>query len=279
MIKFIKLHGKNLNPVSSLRSIYQYKDLLWQLLQRNVQAKYKGTLLGAIWMIITPVLMLSVYTFVFSVILKVRWGSSVDDSKMGFALTIFCGLAVFNIFSESINSSTGIITCNQNYVKKVIFPLETLPVASVLSALFFGLIWLIILLAAILVFMHKLYFTTVALPIVLLPLLLLSCGISFFTSSLGVFYRDIQHVVAILLQILFFLTPIFYPIIAVPELFRKIIYLNPMAGIVQSARNILIFNSWPNWGSLLISLALSLFIFQAGYFWFMKTKKGFADVL
>ena len=268
-----------LNTCVTFQDIYKSRDLLMQLIKRNIQIRYKGSLLGLFWLFATPLFMLAVYTFVFSVVFKARWPAGGDDSKVAFALTMFCGLSVFNIFSESLNGSVGTIIGNPNYVKKVVFPLEILPVASMLTSLFFGLIWIGILVLGVTIFMQKVSLTVVSLPLILLPLILLSCGLSWFLASLAVYFRDIVHVVGILIQILFFMTPIFYSIEMVPGSFQKVLRINPLTDIVENAREILIFGQWPNWTAVAILTVCSLVIFQLGFVWFMKTKKGFADVL
>ncbi len=268
-----------LNTFTTLQNIYNSRDLLKQLIKRNIQIRYKGSILGLFWLFATPLFMLAVYTFVFSVVFKARWATDGGDSKAAFALTMFCGLSVFNIFSESLTGSVSTISNNPNYVKKVVFPLEILPIASMLSSLFFGLIWIGILVLSTPIFLQQFSITVVCVPLILLPLLLLSCGLSWFLASLAVYFRDIIHAVGILIQILFFMTPIFYSIEMVPESFRKVLRANPLTDIVQNAREILIFGHWPNWKAIAILTAFSLCIFQLGYVWFMKTKKGFADVL
>jgi lipopolysaccharide transport system permease protein len=267
------------NPISILFSIWKCRDLLWQLVRRNIQIRYKGTMIGLVWMVITPLVMLAVYTFVFSVVFKARWGADFGESKIAFALILFCGLAVFNIFSESVSSSAAVIANNPNYVKKVVFPMEILPVAAVFSGIFFGFVSLAILITGVGLFMHKFSLAIICLPLVLAPLFLLSCGISWFVASLGVYVRDSTHIIGIALQMLIFVTPIFYGIDMVPESFRLILFFNPLTIIVQAARHILIYGRWPDWSDLGIVTVLSLVIFQLGYFWFMKTKRGFADVL
>ena len=268
-----------LNPIVTFRDIYKSWDLLQQLVKRNIQIRYKGSILGLFWLFATPLCMLAIYTFVFTVVFKARWGTEAEDSKAVFVLAMFCGLSIFNIFSESLNGAASVISGNPNYVKKVVFPLEVLPVASLLSALFFGLIWICILFFGVAIFMHKIYLTALCLPIILLPLVLFSCGLSWFIASLGVYFRDIPHSIGIVLQILFFMTPIFYSIEMVPEPYRAILRLNPLTDIVQNTRQIMIFGKWPNWSSTCIIMFFSLLVFQFGYVWFMKTKRGFADVL
>lgn len=268
-----------LNFPRTIKDLWSYKDLLIQLAKQNISGRYKSSGLGKIWSIVTPLFMLTIYTFVFSVIFKARWGTDVGDSQAAFALTLFCGLAVYNIFSESISTSATIIVSNANYVKKVVFPLEILPVNMVVTALFFGLIWFAILFAGIGIFMHKICITAICFPLILIPLLLFTLGLCWFIASLGVYVRDVTHFIAIVLQALFFMTPIFYPINMVPEKFRIVLRLNPLSTIIQEMRNIILYNVWPNWQMLVMVFVISLLIYQLGYAWFMKTKRGFADVL
>jgi lipopolysaccharide transport system permease protein len=268
-----------LNPFGTIFNIWQKRDLVFQLTRRNIQNRYKGTIIGLFWLVIIPLVMLAVYTFVFSVIFKARWGTGVGESRVAFALILFCGLALFNIFADSVNGSASIISGNPNYVKKVVFPLEALPVSVVFSAIFFGLISFLILFAGILIFMYKFSIFIIFLPLVFIPLFLLSCGVSWFVASLGAYIRDLTHVVTILIQILIFMTPVFYNIDMVPPAFRFVLNINPLSHIVQAGRNVLIFEKAPGWRALAIITIISLIIFQLGYAWFMKTKRGFADVV
>lgn len=276
MEKKHKVYSGLFNP---LVNIYRSRDLLMQLTRRNIHARYKGTALGLLWWFTTPLMLLAVYTFVFSVVFKSRWGVDIGDSKTAFALIMFCGLVVFNILSESLNGAVGVIVGNPNYVKKVVFPLEILPVSSVLTALFLGLTWFAVLLAGVGLFMQKICLSIVCLPFILLILVLCCCGLAWLVAALGVYIRDLPHVVGILLQVLFFMTPIFYPIEMVPAAFRSILLLNPLTTIVESVRKVVIYDQWPDWGDLGVGFLISIVLFQVGYFVFMKVKRGFADVL
>ena len=267
------------SPFNPLSNIYRSRDLLMQFTRRNIHARYKGTALGLLWWFTTPLMLLAVYTFVFSVVFKSRWGVDIGDSKTAFALIMFCGLVVFNILSESLNSAVGVIVGNPNYVKKVVFPLEILPVSSVLTALFLGLTWFAVLLVGVGLFMQKICLSIVCLPFILLILVLCCCGLAWLVAALGVYIRDLPHVVGILLQMLFFVTPIFYPIEMVPVGFRSILLLNPLTTIVEAVRKVLIYDQWPDWTDLGVGFLISIILFQTGYFVFMKVKRGFADVL
>ena len=188
-------------------------------------------------------------------------------------------MAVFNIFSESVTGSCSLITGNPNYVKKVIFPLEILPIAQVSAATVLGFIWFGLLLLGAIIFMKGLVWTMLLLPLVLIPLILLSCGLSFLAASLSVFFRDIQHLIGVIIQILFFMTPIFYPIQAIPEQYRWVMQINPLSSIVEQARTIFLYGKMLDWTMYGTGLLISLVIFQLGLVWFIKTKRGFADVL
>jgi lipopolysaccharide transport system permease protein len=268
-----------LNPMRPFQSLWASRELLIQIVQRDIKSRYRASMFGLFWIIATPLFMLAVYTFVFSVIFKARWGDSLGDSKAAFALIIFCGFAIFNIFSEGISSACTIISANKNYVKKVVFPLEILPVSTALTAFFFGLAWLGILLIGILLVFHKIHITAICLPLLLTPLLLLTTGLSWFLASLGTFFRDLQHAIVIVTRMLFFMTPIFYSADRIPEKIRPILNANPLAGLIEQARNILLFGKRPDWTELGILMLVSLVVFHTGYIWFMKTKRGFADVL
>ena len=268
------------NPIIGINLIVKYHDLLLQLLKRNIDARYRGSFMGLIWSFVYPLMMLAVYSFVFGVVFKSRWGGAVlAENSASFPLIMFCGMAVFNIFSESITSSPSIIINNQSYVKKVIFPLEILVLSNVLTSFFFGMSWFVLLLMGIFIFLNGVSWTMFLLPFMLVPLLLLSSGVGLFVASLGVYLRDIQQLVVILTQILFFMTPIFYPISVVPEYLRWILEINPLSPIVEETRKILIYNTLPDVFVCLFLYVFSIVIFQLGLAWFIKTKKGFADVL
>ncbi len=241
--------------------------------------RYKGSYLGLIWSFVTPLALLLVYTFVFSVIFQARWEGMVTNSHGEFALALFAGLIAFNIFSESILIAPGLIVGNANYVKKVVFPLEILPISILGSVLINSLFSLLILLAGSLVIRGYIPWTIVLLPLIYLPLILLCLGLSWFFASLGVFIRDIGPLLVVVVQMFFFLTPIFYPISALPPKFRLILYLNPLTFIVSHFRRVALFGQMPDWGELLVMTTATFVVCVLGYIWFMKSKKTFADVV
>ncbi len=223
--------------------------------------------------------MLLIYSFIFSIVFKARWRPQSEINLGEFAITLFAGLIAFNIFSETINRAPGLIIANPNYVKKVIFPLEILPVSLLGSTLFHSLISILILIAGRLLVMGSLSPMVLLLPLILIPLLCLTLGLAWILASLGVFIRDTAYAVTIITQILFFMSPIFYPIEAIPKRFRFIIQINPLSSILENFRNVLIWDRLPDFGGWCLQLFISLGIFIIGYMWFMKTKSGFADVV
>ena len=262
------------------RSLWRNRQLIVQMTKREVVGRYQGSAMGLAWSFLNPVFMLVVYTFVFSEIFKMRWGGmGGDDSKTQFAVVLFVGLIVLNLFSEVLNRAPGLILSNVNYVKKVVFPIEILPVIAMGAALFHSFISLGVLLAAFALFNGYLHWTVVFTPLVLLPLVILTMGLAWMLASLGVFLRDVGQTIGIITTVLMFLSPVFYPITAVPERFRPIIMANPLTFIIEQAREVLIWGHLPNWLGLGTYTLVAVAIAWAGYAWFQKTRKGFADVL
>lgn len=262
-----------------LRTLWTHRDLIRQMTWRNVLSRYRGSSLGIIWSFILPLVMLGVYTFVFGVVFKSRWPSVASGSTGGFAVTLYGGLVVYTLFSETLNIAPQVIVGSPNLVKKVVFPLEILPVCSLGAALIHALIGIVALLLCAGLLLHSLSATVFWFPLVLLPLLLLTLGLSWFLASLGVYVRDTGQLIGIVLQVLMFLSPIFYPMEQVPAGFRSVMRLNPLTVIVQETRNTLLWGLRPDWIGLAWVTAVSLIAMQLGYVWFMKTKRGFADVL
>ena len=233
--------------------------------------------MGLAWSFFNPVFMLIVYTFVFSVIFKSRWG--VDESRTLFAVVLFVGLIVLNLFSEVVNRAPSLILSNVNYVKKVVFPLEILPVVAIGAALFHALISLGVLLLAFMLFNGFVHWTVIFVPLILLPLIILTLGVSWLLAAIGVFLRDIGQTIAILTTVLMFLSPVFYPVTAVPEGFRPFIMANPLTFIIEQAREVLIWGRLPDWFGLGLYTIIVSIIAWLGYALFQKMRKGFADVL
>jgi lipopolysaccharide transport system permease protein len=261
-------------------SLWRNRELIVQMTKREVVGRYKGSAMGLAWSFFNPVFMLVVYTFVFSEIFKSRWGGiSGDHSKTQFAVVLFVGLIVLNLFSEVLNRASGLILSNVNYVKKVVFPIEILPVVSMGATLFHSLVSLCVLLAAFALFNGYLHWTVVFTPFILLPLVILTLGFSWMLASLGVFLRDVGQTISIITTVLMFLSPVFYPVAAVPERFRAFIVANPLTFVIEQAREVLIWGHLPNWIGLCGYTLFAIVVAWLGYVWFQKTRKGFADVL
>lgn len=262
------------------KSLWRNRQLIIQMTKREVVGRYKGSAMGLAWSFFNPVFMLVVYTFVFSEIFKSRWGGvGGDDSKTQFAVVLFVGMIVLSLFSEVLNRAPGLIISNVNYVKKVVFPIEILPVIAMGAALFHTLISLGVLLAAFVLFNGYLHWTAIFTPLVLLPLVILTLGFAWMLASLGVFLRDVGQTIGIITTVLMFLAPVFYPVTAVPERFRPFIMANPVTFIIEQAREVLIWGHLPNWLGLGVYTLVATVMAWAGYAWFQKTRKGFADVL
>jgi lipopolysaccharide transport system permease protein len=266
------------NPVIIFQSLWKHRLLIWQMSKREVIGRYRGSLLGLLWSIIHPLLMLAVYTLVFGIILPARWGVEVG-STTNFAIFLFAGISLYSLFAECVNQAPALILRNVNFVKKVVFPLEILPWVSMGSALFHALINLTVLLLFYLIANHSIHWTVVFLPLIILPFILLTMGLSWFLASLGVFLRDIGQTVGIFTSALLFLSAIFFPLSALPEPYRTYLLLNPLAFIIEQARYVLIWGKVPDWWGLGIFSVFSLVVAWLGLLWFQKTRKGFADVL
>jgi lipopolysaccharide transport system permease protein len=271
--------AQHLNPVLLARNLWRHRDLIRQFTRREVEGRYRGSYLGIVWSFVTPLIMLLIYTFVFGIVLQARWPQARTTNLNEFAVVLFAGLSAFNIFGETVSRAPGLIIGVPNYVKKVVFPLEVLPISVLGAALFHALINLVILLAAHLLIGGALHPTLLLLPVMALPLLLLGLGLAWFLASLGVFIRDISYSVSLIVQILFFLTPIFYPIESIPEAYRPLIALNPLTAIIENIRRVTLWGQPPDWFLFLFWLIATSMMTILGYAWFMKTKKAFADVI
>lgn len=224
--------------------------------------------------------MLAVYTFVFSEIFKSRWGGSgTDESRTQFSLILFTGMIMINLFNEVLNRAPGLVIANVNYVKKVIFPLEVLAVVATVSALFNAVVSLAVLLAAFFAFNLYLPWTAIFILPVLLPLVILTLGLGWFLAALGVFLRDVGQTIVIITMALMFLSPIFYPLSAVPVRFQPYVLANPLTFIIGQARDVLIWGVIPDWWGLGGYMLAACVVAWAGYAWFQYMRKGFADVL
>ncbi|OZI62979.1 ABC transporter permease [Bordetella genomosp. 11] len=262
------------------RSIWGHRGLILQMTVREVAGRYRGSFFGLAWSLFNPILMLSVYTFVFSVVFKSRWGTNpAGENKSEFAVILFVGLIVYGFFAEVINRAPALIVSNVNYVKKVVFPLEILPVVTMAAALFHSLVSTFVLLVAFVLLNGFLHWTVILIPLVVLPLIILVVGLAWLLASLGVFLRDLAQTISIITMVFMFLSPIFYPVTALPERFRTWFMINPLTFVIEETRAVAIFGQMPNWTGLALYFVGSCLVAWFGYAWFQKTRKGFADVI
>jgi lipopolysaccharide transport system permease protein len=267
------------NPRIFLSHLWQHRDIIYQFTKREIEGRYKGSFIGIFWSIVNPLVLLCTYTYVFGLIFRARWPGVRAGTVGEFATVLFCGITTFNIFSECVTRAAGLVVGVPNFVKKLVFPLEVLPLSLMGSALFHSLISLTILLVINFIVNGTIHWTVLLLPLVALPLVFLTLGLTWFLAGLGVFIRDISYTIALVVQVLFFVTPIFYSIDVVPAPFQGMIRLNPLTEIVENFRRVILWGkpaSWPDLGIWLISTGTLMML---GYAWFMKTKRGFADVI
>lgn len=261
------------------KSLWRNCQLIVQMTKREVVGRYKGSAMGLAWSFFNPVFMLTVYTFVFSVVFKTRWGVGGEESKTQFAVVLFVGMIVHGLLAEVLNRAPSLILSNVNYVKKIVFPLEILPVIAMGAALFHSFISLGVLLAAFALFNGYLHWSAIFIPLVLLPLVIFTLGLAWMLAALGVFLRDVGQSIGVITTVMMFLAPVFYPVTALPEEFRPWLMANPLTFIIEQAREVLIWGHLPDWAGLVIYTLAATVVAWAGYVWFQKTRKGFADVL
>jgi lipopolysaccharide transport system permease protein len=263
--------------------LWRQRDLLQQLVWHDVTSQHKGSILGAVWFLLTPLLMLSIYTFVFGVIFGARWGQSPGgdgiQSHLEFALNIFCGLIAFNFLAAVLTRASTLVVAHPQYVKKVVFPIALLPLMVLGSALFqAGIAYAVLILAAFLL-TGALSWTVLLAPIVLLPLLLLTLGFAWLLAGVGVFIRDLNQVMTPAIQALMFLSPVFYPTSALPEDIRPVLALNPLAWAMEAMRAITLYHSIPSLLEWLAYTSVTSLFAILCYFLFQHLKPAFADVL
>jgi len=266
------------SPQEMVVSLWCNRNLIKASVKREVLGRYRGSVMGILWSFFNPLLMLSVYTIIFSVVFKARWGAG-SESKSEFALVLFAGLIIFSLFAECINRAPGLILSNVNYVKKVVFPLEILPVVTLLAAMFHALVSFSVWLLAYSLFFGMPHATTLLLPVIILPFMMFIIGISWALASFGVYLRDVSQIIGAVTSVLMFLSPIFYPVSALPESFRNLLYLNPLTPVIEMTRDVLYWGKIPDVLLLIVYWLVTIFIACLGFAWFQKTRRGFADVL
>jgi lipopolysaccharide transport system permease protein len=255
------------------------RQLFLKLLRRDFAERYRGSYLGLLWSLLLPLLSLLVFTFFFGVIFQMRWAGRNDASLGDLALILFVGMALYNFLAECLSRAPGLILAHQNYVKNVVFPLEMLPAVMVASTLLTLTATSLVILLLQATLGSGLSWTALLLPVMVLPLMLFVLGLSGFLASLGVYIRDIQQLIIPLVQLMMFLSPVFYPVAALPEAMRPWLQLNPLALTIEQTRGIILFGQAPDWIPYLLSLAAGGLMALLGAWWFAHTRRGFADVL
>lgn len=270
---------KSISPYSVIRKLWVHRLLMFELAKRDIISRYKGSLFGLLWSFVNPLIMLMIYTFLFSDVFKSKWHGTNDDSHAQFAVMLFAGLINYNFFSDCIVRAPTLMLSHVNFVKKIIFPIEILPSIILLSALFNAGISMLVLLIFQFVVFGFVPFSIFFIPIVMLPIILLTTGLCWFLAALGVYLRDINQSIGIVLTGIMFLSPIFYPISALPEKWQSIARLNPLAFPIEQSRNVLIHNRFPELHEFIIYVSVTTLIAWMGLYFFEKAKNGFADVL
>lgn len=261
-----------------IASVWGHRDLIAQLSRREIIGRYRGSVFGLAWSLLYPLVMLGVYVFVFGVVFGARWGNAPADHAE-FGIRVFAGMVIHGLFAENIARAPMLVLHNPQYVKKVVFPLEILPVVAMLTALFHALVSLVILAAAHLAKTGELHVAALWLPVVWAPFVLLTLGASWFLSALSVFLRDVAQLVPIVVTILLFLSPVFYPMDAIPAIVRPLMYLNPLTFPIEQTRTVLLDGGAPDGPGLAWYVAVAVTILVVGYAFFRKSRRAFADVI
>jgi lipopolysaccharide transport system permease protein len=256
-------------------SVIRHRYLLGQLIKRDVLIRYRGAYFGLLWIFLNPLIMLGIFVFVFGHVFQARWPAQTED--IPFSLNLYCGLIAFNIFAEAVGRSPAAVRSYPSYVKKIIFPVEILPVVPLGAALVHAAFNFVILLAAI-AWISKLNPSQLLIPLLIAPLLLFSLGLSWFLAAWGVFIKDMSQIVPVFVQMLLFLSPVFYPAEAVPPALRPIFSHNPLGAVIESLRDAVVGHD-VDWTAWLLSLALGVIAATLGAAFFHHSRDEFADVL
>ena len=275
------MNSFSVSPRRLVASLVKNRRLMLDLARRDAVGRYKGSFLGIFWSLATPLFMLGIYTFVFSEVFKSRWGAAGTQtaSKGKFAIVLFAGMIMFNLFSECVSRAPTLILSHSNFVKKIVFPLEILPCVALLSALCHFCVSALILLVAEWLIAGTVPPTAVLLPVILAPLCVFILGVSWILAATGVYLRDISQTIGILITALMFLSPIFFPVSSLPERFRVFAYLNPLTYPIEQGRDVLVWGQSVVWGHWVIYSLIATAVAWLGFAWFQKTRRGFADVV
>ncbi|HEY9111858.1 MAG TPA: ABC transporter permease [Rhodanobacteraceae bacterium] len=266
------------DPLSPYLALTRHFALVMQMARRNVAGRYRGSFAGLFWSFFSPLLMLVIYTFVFGVIFKSRWNEQTTN-HFQYAMVLFAGLNISTFFSECAQRATTLIVEHSNFVKRVVFPLETLTWSTIGSGLFHLFVSTIVLLAVLPFVMGYVPWTVIFFPIVVVCFLPFVAASVWLLASLGVYVRDLSQVVGIVTMALMFLAPILYPRTLIPVPYRALLYFNPLTIIAEASQNVLVFGRPPVWSHLAFYALASWLVAWLAFAWFEQTRKGFADVV
>ncbi|TQR43699.1 ABC transporter permease [Paenibacillus popilliae] len=255
--------------MSKFKEIYSYRQMLKSMVLTDLRTRYKGSVLGFLWTFLNPLLLLVIYSVVFSIIMRMN----IENYPM----FLFVAMLPWTYFQSAIMSSSGIIIRNGSLVKKIFFPREILPISTVLGAAINYLFGIVILIPSLIFFGISIKWTISLFPIILIIQTILTLGISYIVSALTVFFRDLEHIIGIIFTAAFYITPIIYPVTMAPEKFQKWFYLNPMTTIVESYRDILFYGKIPSLSNLSVSLITAVIFLLLGQYLFSKMQKRFAE--
>lgn len=263
---------------ADIKKLFSYRELLISLTRKELKVKYRGSALGFLWSLLNPILTMLVYSFVFSIVLM--RGGAIKE----FAIFLICALLPFNFLQNSVNYGAGSIISNNNLVNKIYFPREILPLSIVFSNMVNFLLELVALFIVLAFLGYKFYIFLYLLPVLLFIQFFLVAGMTFLVSALNVFFRDLQHLITIVMMVWFFGTPIIYPLSMVPDRFQPYIkFINPMTIYAAYYRNIFYYVKYPESAGFpsvletLTALGITLLIFFIGYFVFKKLEPRFAE--
>lgn len=266
-------------PPDLFRSVLAHRELILRLTTREVTQRFQGSLLGVAWMVLTPLLTAAVFTFVFSAVFQTRWGGTTPTGPFDFAILLLVGMAVHGVFAEAVGRAPILILSQASYVTKVVFPIEVLPLVVVLSSLVNAVMTIAIVLVGQLLLNGVFHWTAIFWPVVIAPYLIFVAALVMFFAACGVFLRDLSQIVSLLITVTLFLTPIFYPLNAVPGAFRTVMRLNPLTSIVEQSRTVIVFGGLPDFVSLALYTLCALAALAMSFWLFQRLRPGFADVL
>ena len=267
------------SPLAPLRAAWRHRHLIAQLTRREIEGRYRGSWLGAAWALMHPLLLLTVYTFVFGVVFQARWPGLALDDRGAFAAVLFCGMLTFGVFAECLQRAPGLVVGQPNLVKKVVFPLDVLPWVSLGAALFHAGVGLAVLLAFRALTGGGLPPALVLLPALVGPLALLALAAGWLFGALGVFVRDVGQSVGLATTVLMFLSPVFYPASALPPAYQGWLWLNPLTALIEAVRQVVLWNEVPAAGPVLALWGGAAVAAWLAHAFFEACRQGFADVM